>query len=119
MRYLLLIALLIPGMVAADEFAPLFQWTGPTEFVSGRALDPDTDLSAYKLYCPVGPTVATQTLPNTDNTFQAPFGMFPAGNYECYMTAVDLAGGESDPSNTKAFPVLADRPGPVVIFEVN
>lgn len=106
-------------MAFASEFAPFFQWTGPTEFVSGAPLDPLTDLSEYRLYCPSGPTVPTQTIPNTDNSFQAPGGMFPPGTYTCHMTAVDLAGDESVPSNDKTFTVLADRPGPIVIFEVN
>jgi len=117
-RYLFLI-LLIPGMVIANEFAPLFTWVPPSEFVSGASLDPLTDLSEYRLYCPVGPTVPTQTISNTDNSFQAPPGMFPSGDYECHMTAISVAGDESTPSNTKLFTVTPDRPGPIVIFEVN
>lgn len=118
MRYLFLI-LLIPGMAWPSEYAPFFTWTGPTTFVSGAALDPLTDLSEYRLYCPSGPTVPTQTLPNTNNSFQPPTGMFPPGDYSCHMTAVALDGSESDPSPTTQFTVVADRPGPVVIFEVN
>jgi len=125
MRYLFVI-LLIPGMVLlipnvamASEYAPEFCWDGPIAFVSGAPLDPLTDLSEYRLYCPSGPTVPTQTLPNEDNCFQAPTGMFPPGDYTCHMTAVGLNGEESDPSNDKTFTVVADRPGPIVIFEVN
>lgn len=117
MRYLFLI--LLPGLAWSSEYAPLFQWTPPSEFVSGAPLDPLTDLSEYRLYCPVGPTVPTQTLSNTNNSFQAPFGMFPSGDYECHMTAVDTIGSESVASNTKLFTVTPDRPGPIVIFEVN
>jgi len=116
-RYLFLI-LLIPGMAWSSEYAPFFEWTGPTQFVSGRSLNPATDLKEYRLYCPVGPSVATQTLPNTDNSFQAPFGMFPIGDYECHMTSVDLEDNESDPSNTKVFTVNSDKPA-ILIFEVN
>ena len=108
--------LLFPALAYADQYAPLFQWTGPSQFVSGQPLAPLTDLSEYRLYCT--PAIPAQTMPNTDNVFQAPFGLFPPGDYDCYMTAVGLTGNESGESNHKLFTVVPDRPGPVVTFEV-
>ncbi len=112
--------LFLPLSAVANEFAPFFQWTGPDEFESGQLLDPLTDLSEYRLYCT--PAIPAQTMPNTDNSWQAPFGLFPPGDYDCHMTAVGLVAlgsRESAESNNKLFTVVADRPGPVVTFEVN
>lgn len=101
-------------------FAPRFQWEAPTEFEDGTALDPIADLKEFRLYC--DPTIVMQTIPiDPPYEWQAPAGMFPPGDYSCYMTAVasdDHGGLESGPSNTKTFTVEQARPAPIIIFEI-
>ncbi len=103
----------------ANEFAPRFSWAPPTEFESNTPLDPLTDLSEYRLYCTPSPQTPTRTLPNTDNEWQAPIGFFAPGTYTCHMTSVGMNGQESTESSVETFTVTPDKPGPLVIFEVN
>ena len=118
----LFVGLLLAFTVFADlPYQPRFTWVAPTEFTDTSPLDPLTDLSEYKLYC-TGPTSVDMSLPNTDVQFEAPVGMFTAGDYQCEMTAVATAsngGGESAPSAPVNFTISQKNPRPVVTFGVN
>jgi len=121
-KYLLLL-LLLPSIVYADEYAPFFSWTPSTTFAgSGAPLDVATQVAEFRMYCDEPVSGGPITLPNTDNTWQAPFGFFEPGTYTCRMTQVliaSLGSGESLPSTDVTFTVDPDRPSPIVIFEVN
>ena len=118
MRYLILLSLMFPALAVAElPFQPVFQWEGPTEFVSGAPLDPAKDLSEFRLYCD-GSAESTEALPNEGNAWEAPVGFFSEGEHTCQMTAVSLNGEESEPSNSQTFVIGKDRPRPIVTFEV-
>jgi hypothetical protein len=119
MRYLLSTLAIILAMPALAElpYSPIFRWSPPTHFVSGAPLDPLVDLSQYRLYCDRFDSTV-ETMPNVDNEWSAPRGLFGLGEHTCYMTAVGIDDAESAPSNSLTFVIEADAPQPVIIFEV-
>lgn len=111
-----------PAFSQDPIYAPTFQWTPPSEFESGAALDPQTDLMEFRLYCT--PTILMQTIVQLAPPYSwtAPGGLFPPGDYTCEMTAVASAangGLESGPSNSASVTVSPDRPAPIVIFTIS
>ena len=113
-----LTALFVPvAVLAAMPFNPEFSWTAPTQYVSGAALDPDTDLhptDAWNFYCD-GDLAPRITLPRSDRAWVTQVGDFAVGSHSCYVTATDTEGDESAPSGTVNFTVEADAPVPPVL----
>ncbi len=99
-------------LIAALPYAPEFTWTPPTRFVSGAVLNPETDLSEYRLYCEEA-LIATIPAPTLEYLTSA--NELSAGPHSCYLTAVDLALQESGPSGVVNFIVAADVPEPPVL----
>ena len=86
-------------------------WEPPTARVDGTALDPATELSAYRLYCESADVVAIPAASN-EGRYEVPLAeVFPQyGTYDCSLTAVDTEGRESARSNTVAVVWPAARP---------
>lgn len=98
------LALLVIG--SSDAFARTVHatWTPPTQFTDGSALDPATDLSAFKFYC--GTTLIGQAMPDATATD------LTIGGAPCALTAtaVGVNGAESDMSNAVMIDGLAPKP---------
>lgn len=126
----LLIAFILPllfmGVGQADlPFQPKFSWTPPTEWTDNQPLDPAVDIQEYRLYCTGPTTIDSQSVTVTSAPYEweAPAGMFSAGDYSCYMTTVSTAaslgnGTESAPSAEVLFSVSQANPSPIIIFTV-
>ena len=114
MRTLLALLLLAPILACANldlagvEPPQGFGLQPPTEYVSGAALDPATEIAQYNLYCrhasddyPTEPYVIDGFLPAGEQNVSVDRDLLTLkrGAVTCVMTAVDVAGVMSLPSN--------------------
>ena len=83
-----------------------FEWTPPTEREDGTPLA-DSEIAEYRIYCNGEQLAIVQNLGDTREFLSPPLA---PGAYECYATAVDLAGLESGASNLVNFTVTPSRP---------
>lgn len=103
-RYILILFLFFSVPAMAHDFT--FSWLEPTERTDGTALDPETEISAYKMRCE-GPQTAERIIERSassstgDNERRYIWvdAVQTSGVYQCHMTAFDTGDRESPQSN--------------------
>lgn len=110
--------LLILTACSNSALAITLEWTEPKYRVDGTPLYAPTDIGEYRLYCGTLPAYKVPA----GNQYTAPLhDILPAfGEYICYLTAVDMEGLESLPSNTVTLNYDRTAPqAPTLTIKVN
>jgi len=119
-KWLLALLLVSPLVFAVGE--KTFNWTPPTEYVSGDPL-PNVDITSYSIYCGGALLANVPNAPVDTDEYIAPPGTFAIGTHSCHATTVvetldidgNLVMSESEPSNVVSFTVAPDQPNPPVL----
>lgn len=123
---LVLLTLVIGTAKAELPYVPefTFEWSQTLDTNPPEPLPADS-VESFRIHCnpQVGPQVITTLSGPGPHTWTAPFGMFPPGDYECYMTVhltAAYGNAASAPStDTARFTIEQAAPSPVIIFRVN
>lgn len=96
-----MILFIVLAVFSASALAETLSWTPPTQRADGTPLDPMTELAEYRLVCGDVVTSIAPTVAEGEQYELTKHEVLPGyGDNQCYLTAVDTDGLESQPSET-------------------
>jgi len=112
-KILLVILLCLPLTVTWAVGEHTFKWTPPTTYTDDTPLAQE-DIREYVIECNGEELATIPNQPLNTDTYEAPPGTFPPGNYTCVGFTVTTQGISSDASNPVNFTVAPGQPSPPV-----